>query len=190
MPSKNEIGRIIKDCLDSGSTIEMDGLGTLIPKLDGQFEFLAENRPKVFLAYVEEDLLKVRKLADELQALGFNPWMDKQKLLPGQNWPRSIQLAIEVSDFFVPCFSQRSTYKRGTFQCELRYALDCAAEVPLDETFIVPVRLQACEVPKRISDHLQYVDLYPDWQRGLKRVVTSMRKQVKISESRRRLLAG
>src|SRR3954451_15016209 len=132
----------------------MDGLGIIRPNSRGGFEFLAETRPKVFLAYVEEDLAAVRDLADALDAAGFNPWLDKRKLLPGQNWPRSIRQAIEVSDFFVPCFSRRSTYKRGTFQCELRYALDCAAEVPLDEIFIVPVRLEDCEVPKRISDHL------------------------------------
>ncbi len=190
MPSKNYVGWILKECLDTGRTIEMDGLGTLVPKPDGQFEFLAETRPKVFLAYVEEDLVRVRELADALHAAGFNPWLDKRKLLPGQNWPRSIQQAIEVSDFFVPCFSRRSTYKRGTFQCELRYALDCAAEVPLDEIFIVPLRLEACDVPKRISDCLQYVDLYPDWEKGLKRVIVSMRRQIKLRESRWRLLAS
>jgi hypothetical protein len=188
--NKNEVGRILKECLDTGKTIEMDGLGKLVPKPDGQLEFRAETRPKVFLAYVEEDLLKVQHLADALQAAGFNSWLDKRKLLPGQNWPRSIQQAIEVSDFFVPCFFRRSTYKRGTFQCELRYALDCASEVPLDEIFIVPVRLEACDVPKRISDCLQYVDLYPDWEKGFTQVIASMRRQMKLHESRRQLLAS
>jgi hypothetical protein len=168
----------------------MDGLGILRQKSSGGFEFVAETRPNVFLAYVEEDLVAVRKLADSLHAAGFNPWLDKRKLLPGQNWPRSIQQAIEISDFFVPCFSRRSTYKRGTFQCELRYALDCAAEVPLDEIFIVPVRLEACDVPKRISDHLQYVDLFPERQKGLTRVVAAMRRQIKLRENRRQLLAS
>jgi hypothetical protein len=188
--SRNEVGRILKHCLDTGQSVEMDGLGILRPKLQGGFEFLAETRPKVFLAYVEEDFTAVRNLADALFAAGFNPWLDKRKLLPGQNWPRSIQQAIEISDFFVPCFSRRATYKRGTFQCELRYALDCAAEVPLDEIFIVPVRLEHCEVPKRISDVLQYVDLFPDWQKSVKRVIAAMRKQVRLRESRRLLLAG
>ena len=190
MPSNNEVGRVLKACLDTGQTVEMDGLGILVPKSDGGFEFRAETRPKVFLAYVEEDLATVRRLADALQSAGLNPWLDKRKLLPGQNWPRSIQQAIEVSDFFVPCFSRRSTYKRGTFQSELRYALDCAAEVPLDETFIVPLRLEACEVPKPVSECLQYVDLYPDWDKGLKRIVASMKKQMRLYETRRRLLAG
>jgi hypothetical protein len=188
--SRNEVGRILKYCLDTGRSIEMDGLGVIRPKSEGGFEFVAETKPKVFLAYVEEDLDRVRDLADALQTAGFSPWLDKRKLLPGQNWPRSIRQAIEVSDFFVPCFSRKSTYKRGTFQCELRYALDCAAEVPLDEIFIVPVRLETCEVPKRISDHLQYVDLFTDQQKGVKRITAAMRRQMKIRESRRLLLAS
>ncbi|MEO8129986.1 MAG: toll/interleukin-1 receptor domain-containing protein [Bryobacteraceae bacterium] len=190
MPSNNEVGRILRACLDTGRSVEMDGLGVLIPKPDGQFEFRAETRPKVFLAYVEEDLIEVRRLADALQNAGFHPWLDKRKLLPGQDWPRSIQQAIEVSDFFVPCFSRRSTYKRGTFQSELRHALECAAEMPLDEIFIVPLRLEPCEVPKRISDCLQYVDVYPNWEKGVNRIIASMRKQMKLYESRRQLLAG
>ena len=67
---------------------------------------MAETEPQVFLAYVEEDFATVRELANGLQAAGFSPWLDKQKLLPGQNWPRSIQRAIGISDFFVPCFSR------------------------------------------------------------------------------------
>jgi hypothetical protein len=60
--------------------------------------------------------------------------------------------------------------------------------LPLDEIFIVPVRLEKCEVPKRITDQIQYVDLFPDWQKGLKRVVATMRKQVKLRVKRRLLL--
>jgi hypothetical protein len=188
--ARRDVGRILKQCLETGRSVEIDGLGKFRPLSDGRFEFLAETQPQVFLGYVEEDLASVRELSDELQAAGFNPWLDKQKLLPGQNWPRSIHRAISISDFFVPCFSRRSTYKRGTFQSELRYALDCAVQLPLDEIFIVPVRLEKCELPKRITDQIQYVDLFPDWQKGLKRVVATMRKQVKLRVKRRLLLAG
>jgi len=38
----------------------------------------------------------------------------------------------------------------GGFQAEIRYALDCARRIPLDEIFVVPVRLDACRVPRSI----------------------------------------
>jgi hypothetical protein len=106
------------------------------------------------------------------------PWMDKEKLLPGQNWPRSIERAIEISDAFVPCFSRRSLAKRGQFQSELRWAMDCARRIPLEETFLIPVRLEPCGVPKRISDQVQYVDLFPDWERGMRRLVRALKKSL------------
>ena len=64
--------------------------------------------------------------------------MDEHKLLPGQNWPRAIESAIETSDFFLACYSANSVNKKGGFQAEIRYALDCARQIPLEEIFIVP----------------------------------------------------
>jgi hypothetical protein len=101
-----------------------------------------------------------------------------RKLLPGQNWPRAIESAIETSDFFVACFSENSVHKTGGFQSEVRYALDCARRVPLDEIFVVPLRLDGCRVPRSIQREFQYVDFFPDWSRGIRRLVTMMRRQV------------
>lgn len=103
--------------------------------------------------------------------------MDKQKLLPGQNWPRAIEHAIEASDFFVACFSQRAVSKRGQFQAELRYALDCAARLPLEQIYLIPVRLEECQVPLRISRQFQYLDLFPDWDKGARRLAAAMRRR-------------
>ena len=68
--------------------------------------------------------VRLAPLFQDFQNHGFDPWLDRKKLLPGQNWPRSIEEAIETSDFFVPCFSHRSVNKKGGFQAEIRYALD------------------------------------------------------------------
>jgi len=56
--------------------------------------------------------------------------------------------------------------------------LDCARQIPLDEIFIVPVRLTPCRVPRSIQRELQYVDLFPDWIDGLARLVTTLRREV------------
>ena len=82
--------------------------------------------------------------------------------------------AIDVSDAFVACFSPRSILKRGQFQSELRYALDCARKRPLQESveaaFVIPLRFEECAVPRRISDQVQYVDLFPHWDHGVRRI--------------------
>jgi hypothetical protein len=50
--------------------------------------------------------------------------------------------------------------------------------VPLDEIFIVPVRLTPCRVPRSIQRELQYVDLFPDWIDGLTHLVAMPRCEV------------
>jgi hypothetical protein len=177
------IARILRDALEHGGSVEIDGLGTLSPGGKSGVRFAPQNKPRVFIAYVEEDLSYARKLYRTLEQSGFRPWLDKKRLMPGQNWPRAIETAIQTSDFFVACFSRRATSKRGSFHSELRYALFCAAKVPLDEIFLIPLRLDDCAVPGRISKQIQYLDLFPDWNAGVSRLVAVIRRQ---DESRRR----
>lgn len=171
------LARIVRRALERGATVEIDGLGTFLPGKNRGFRFVAQNNPRVFIAYVEEDLTRAKKLYAAFEKQGFRPWLDKKKLLPGQNWPRAIEDAIKTSDFFVACFSRRAASKRGSFHSELRYALSCASTVPLDETFFIPIRFEDCIVPPRVSRKLQYVDLFPDWDGGLAKVVAIIARQ-------------
>jgi hypothetical protein len=161
-----------------------------LPGRNQGFRFVAQTKPRIFIAYVEEDLGFAKELYQVFEQRGFRPWLDKKRLMPGQNWPRAIETAIHSSDFFVACFSRRSTTKRGSFHSELRYALACAARVPLDEIFFIPVRLEDCTLPGRIAKRIQYVDLFPDWETGVKRVLAVIQSQ-QISRRRKGLpLAG
>lgn len=176
---------LIARCLREGSTIEIDGLGKFELQND-DVVFKPSNRIRVFLAYAQEDRRIVQMLYDELQNAGFEPWMDAAKLLPGQNWPRAIQRAIEVADFVLINFSHRSVEKRGHFQAELRYALDLAKRVPLEDIFLVPVRLSDCEIPREISERTQYIDLFPDHQAGIQALTRMMTAQALRRNRRRR----
>ncbi len=170
-----QLADIVVRGLAEGRAVEIDGLGVFYP--DARHGFRFESRAtQVFLAYVREDEAAARRLFDALEKAGFAPWMDAKKLLPGQNWPRAIESAIESSDFFLACFSRHSVNKWGGFQSEIRYAMDCARRIPLDEIFVVPVRLDACRVPRSIQRELEYVDLFPDWERGVRRLVAMMRR--------------
>ena len=172
-----QVALIVRRSLEAGGTIEIDGLGCFRARRDGAFEFQPQTHPQVFIAYVEEDLPMALRLYQDLHSRGCNSWLDKKRLLPGQNWPRAIEHAIDVSDFLIACFSPRSVCKKGHFQAELRYALDCAARIPLDEVYFIPIRIEDCRVPGRVCRDLQYVDLFPDWDRGLQRVLDTMSAQ-------------
>ncbi len=173
----DQVLTLLRRALDRGQAVEIEGLGTFRTSADDGYEFLPESRLNVFIAYVEEDLIHARRLRDGLTDAGYLPWLDKDQLLAGQNWPRAIERAIDLSDAFVACLSSRSLAKRGQFQSELRYALDCANRVPLDETFLLPARFDTCSVPPQIAKHIQYVDLFPDFDRGFRQLLRSLKKR-------------
>ena len=159
--------------------MEIDGLGVFSPDPKRGFRFEPRTLPQVFLSYAKEDADLAERLYESLNLARFSAWMDRRKLLPGQNWPRAIESAIESSDFFVACFSSRSVRKKGGFQSEIRYALDCARQLPLDEIYVVPVRLDDCAVPRTIQQEFQYIDLFPDWDAGIERLLEMLRTEVK-----------
>jgi hypothetical protein len=105
--SSEQLASLVRKCLTEGVSVEIDGLGTFVPDRASGFSFQPRNRPKVFVAYVQEDAEAAERLFENLETCGFDPWLDRRKLLPGQNWPRSIEEAISTSDFFLACFSHR-----------------------------------------------------------------------------------
>jgi hypothetical protein len=181
------LARLIRKCVDEGSPVEIDGIGTFRSKAPGVYEFVPEVRPRVFIAYVTEDLARADRLYRLLELAGFEPWMDRHNLLPGQNWPKAFEQAIEVSDYFVACFSRRSMTRRSSFQHELRLALECFRKVPLDDVFLIPVRLEECAPPQEIATRFQWVNLFPDFEAGAKRLVSMIRRQERASRRRLKL---
>lgn len=177
------IAEVIRHFLEQGDSVEIEGLGTFRKNAAGKFEFLDESRPRVFLAYVSEDASAVERLYAILESAGFAPWMDRRKLVPGQHWRQALHHAIETSSYFIACFSARAVRKRGGFQNELRFALECARQIPLGDIYFIPARLDACEVPLEIRRDLQYADLFPDFESGAVRIVQAIRRQ---ERSRRR----
>jgi len=175
--SAEHLAQVVIGGLATGQTVEIDGLGVFYPDRARGFRFEPRTLAQVFIAYVREDRAPAQRLHDTLAAAGFSPWMDAANLVPGQNWPRAIEAAIESSGFFLACFSENSVSKRGGFQVELRYALDCARRVPLDDIFVVPVRLDECRLPRSIQRELHYVDLFPNWPRGVFRLVAILHRE-------------
>ena len=177
--SMQSIAQVLIDAIQSGAKVDIDGLGSFLLDEKGDIRFVDRSLPKVFIAYAREDGEAAERIFTELTSEGFDPWLDRRKLMPGQNWPRSVEDAINFSDFVIACFSDRSVSKKGGFQSEIRYALDCATRMPLDEVFLIPVRFDECYVPVRIQKEYQYTDLFPDWDAGIRRITSIIGKEVR-----------
>ncbi|MEK7404874.1 MAG: SUMF1/EgtB/PvdO family nonheme iron enzyme [Acidobacteriota bacterium] len=116
---------------------------------------------KVLLCHASGDKAAVRQLYQRLRADGFDPWLDEEKLLPGQEWQLEIPKAVRQADIVVVCLSNSSITKEGYVQKEIKFALDAADEKPEGTIFLIPARLEDCRVPERLSEW-QWVDLHED----------------------------
>ncbi len=114
---------------------------------------------QVFLCHASGDKPAVRRLCVKLRTDGFRPWLDDEELLPGQDWQREIPNRVSDSDVVIVCLACQSVIKTGYVQKEIRHALDVADAQPEGEIFLIPLRLEPCEVPQRLT-RWQWVDLF------------------------------
>ncbi|GCA92694.1 SUMF1/EgtB/PvdO family nonheme iron enzyme [Microcystis aeruginosa] len=102
---------------------------------------------QIFLAHASEDKPAVLALHERLKQAGYKPWLDKKDLIPGQNWRSVIPKAIADSQLFIACLSQRSIAKQGFVQREFKMALNQYADRPPNSIYLIPLRLDECEIP-------------------------------------------
>jgi len=51
---------------------------------------------RIFLCHASEDKPQVEAVYERLRDLGWQPWMDKIDLLPGQRWQQEIPRALNL----------------------------------------------------------------------------------------------
>lgn len=127
---------------------------------------------RVFLCHSSADKPKVIELYHRLRKEGFDPWLDKENLLPGQDWQEEIPKAVHTSDVVLVCLSRDSVNKAGYIQKEIKYALDTADEQPEGKIYIIPLKLEECDVPNRLSKW-QWVNFFED--RGYEKLIGSLK---------------
>jgi formylglycine-generating enzyme required for sulfatase activity len=125
----------------------------------------ADNRPlKVFLCHASQDKPKVRELYQRLKAEGWiDPWLDVAKILPGQHWTSVIRQSLADADAIIILISCSSTSKEGFIQREMNYAWDLSLEKPRSVIFLIPLRLEECDVPYDLRER-QWADYFGERQ--------------------------
>lgn len=131
------------------------------------------------MCHSSADKARVRALHRRLSNDEFVPWLDEEDLLPGETWQLAIRNAVRASDFVIVCLSHASTTRAGYVHREIKEALDIADEQPEGRIFVIPLRLEDCEVPDRLR-HLHWVDLFDD--AGYSRLAQALRTMSRGSE--------
>ena len=129
----------------------------------------------VFLLYARGDQDAVHHLYNRLVKDGAKAWLDVEKLLPGQDWEYEIHKAIHHSDLVIVCLSRGFSKQGGYRHEELRIALEKANSVPDGEIFIIPARLEICDLPEPLR-RWQRVDLFE--ADGYKKLSSTLKRYV------------
>lgn len=137
----------------------------------------------VFISYVREDSRQVDRLQRVLEAAGVPVWRDTADLWPGEDWRAEIRHAITSNALvFLACFSQASLGRDKSYQNEeLTLAIEQLRLRRPDEPWLVPVRLDECDVPDRdigggrTLASIQRADLYGEnFDEGAGRLVRTV----------------
>lgn len=131
-------------------------------------------KTNIFLIHAHSDKETVHKLYQRLITDGINAWLDAERLQPGQDWQNEIRNALLKCDVVLVCLSRGFDKQQGYRHDELKLALEKANFLPNDEVFIIPLRLEKCDMPESLR-HLHRVDLFKAG--GYKKLVRSLRKE-------------
>lgn len=144
----------------------------------------SDRKLRVFLCHASQDKPIVRELYQRLLAEGWiDPWLDEEKLLPGQDWDMEIEKAVESADVVIVFLSSNSVSREGYIQKELRYVLDMALEKPEGAIFVIPLRLDDCQIPRRLRAW-QILDYnFADRRKNYLRLMESLKLRFNANET-------
>ena len=129
-------------------------------------------KTKIFLIHAHSDRETVHGLYQKLVRDGLNVWLDVERLQPGQDWQNEIRNALLTCDAVAVCLSRDFEARRGYRHEELKLALEKANFLPADRVFIIPVRLEECDMPEPLR-RLHRVDLFKPG--GYKKLIRALR---------------
>lgn len=156
--------------------------------LEGREKFerrsIGEQKLKIFLSHASGDKLLVNKLYQRLAMNDYiSVWLDSENLIPGQSWELEIPKALRNADVVIICLSKNSVSKEGYVQKEIRLALDVSMESPEGDIFVIPARLEDCQVPESLAKY-HWVDLFDEG--GYDKLLRALETRAQSLELRRK----
>lgn len=139
----------------------------------------------VFICYAREDSRHADELQNLLESAGIRIWRDTADLWPGQDWRAEIRRAISESALvFLACFSRQTAGLRMSYQNEeLALAVAQMQRMRPEDSWLIPVRFDECEVPDRdlgggrTLTSIQRADLFGDYaDRASARLVATIQR--------------
>ncbi len=122
----------------------------------------------IFISYSHADSAFVDQLEADLRKLGFETWVDRQRLAGGQRWRRELQEAVEQAQVLLIVLSPDAIASQSV-QIEFDYALEL-------NKLLIPVYYRQCNVPMELRA-IQWIDFRHSYEQGFTALVQALRRQ-------------
>ena len=109
-----------------------------------------QTRLRVFLLHSRDDSSYARVLAHRLAQGSFDPWFDEAKAASGSDWSKGVTREVMDAHAVLVCLSPRSVAKHAYVREEIHDVLEAARQRPAGALFVIPVRLEPCELPEAL----------------------------------------
>src|SRR5215472_17463278 len=122
----------------------------------------------IFIIYSHADSAFVDQLEADLRKLGFETWVDRQRLAGGQRWRRELQEAVEQAQVLLIVLSPDAIASQSV-QIEFDYALDLGKVV-------IPLHYHQTSVPMKLRA-IQWIDFRHSYEQGFASLVQVLHQQ-------------
>ncbi len=108
----------------------------------------------IVITHANSDTSIAREVATKLTDAGFDARLASEaRQVPQEDQRAIVQRLIRNSHACIALFSSESVRQRGPHQLELNIALDVLKEIPGDQIFLIPVKIDFCELPYSVRDY-------------------------------------
>lgn len=131
----------------------------------------------VFLSYSTRDKQFVKRLAGDLQALGYEVWLDEWEIRVGDSIVKSVQVGIDRADFVAVVLSRHSTRSQWV---ENEWQSKYWQEVERRSVMVLPILIDDCTVPALLRPK-KYADFRRRYEVGLVSLAQGLQPRQQVS---------
>ena len=126
----------------------------------------------LFISYAVEDAALADWLARKLAAAGYAVWLDRLKLLGGEPWPRSIDVAIKERTFRMLALISQYSLNKPNPSKERTLAVTISRKKGISD-FLIPLKVDKSELDWLTTD-LNYISFNEGWAKGLRQLLEKL----------------
>jgi hypothetical protein len=129
---------------------------------------------RIFISHSSTDDGFCQKLAEDLRCLGYDPWLDKDKISVGQSIPVEISRALEACRYLIIVLSDQAVKSKWV---ETEWAAKLWQEIDRAQIAVLPVLKDKCQIPAILKPK-RYADFTDNYAVGLVQLTSSMSRTV------------